>query len=584
MHPAISSKRLARGADFAVTYREEIALPIRVSRQVASASGPTSLAALRDAVCRGREPPPAQVVARLQSYRWFIVGTVCVGSAMSWVDSSVTQMLLPHLEVEFGARLSTVSWVAVAYLLALAAFLPIFGRLADTVGRKLLYTGGFLLFTVGSALCGLAESLPVLIGFRVIQGIGASLLSANAVAIVVAAAGPARRGRALGIQSAAQAVGFSAGPAIGGLVLEALDWHWVFWINVPIGLVGILLGWFVLPPTKELPADSRFDWKGAVLIAPALTALIAVVNEGYAWGTASPAFVGCALAAPILLMLFVRSEQRAQDPLIDLALFRKRAFAAGNIAGFMCPAALFGLLFLMPFVLVRAYGDSTFAAGLRLTVIPVMLGAVSPLAGAFYDRLGARLLTVSGMLICVAALALLFAVLDGAPASLPAVTLALALFGLGQGLFLSPNNSAIMGAAPASLAGEAGGLINLVRCCGISVGVAAASALLAWRLAVLTGSGHSTLHAGPQQLLSASRDVIVLLAAFAAIGAAMSFARSRSRQPGGPHAGPLAASRRNVCCLPLSSTAATRSRSWRWRAPRWRRHISRTEKRGHDDR
>jgi len=187
------------------------------------------------------------------------------------------------------------------------------------------------------------------------------------------------------------------------------------------------------------------------------------------------------------------------------------------------------------------------------------------------------------MLICVAALALLFAVLDGAPASLPAVTLALALFGLGQGLFLSPNNSAIMSAAPASLTGEAGGLINLVRCCGISVGVAA-SALLAWRLAVLTGSGHSTLHAGPQQLLSASRDVIILLAAFAAIGAAMSFARSRSPQPGGPHAGTLAASRRNVCCLPLSPSAATRSSSWRWRGPRWGRHISSMEKRGNDDR
>jgi len=553
-------------------------------QHVASGSGPASLAALRDAVCRGREPSPAQVVARLQSYRWFIVGTVCVGSAMSWVDSSITQMLLPRLEWEFGAELSTVSWVAVAYLLALAAFLPMFGRLADIVGRKLLYTAGFLVFTVGSALCGLAENLPVLIGFRVIQGIGASLLSANAFAIVMAAARPARRGRALGIQSAAQAVGFSAGPAIGGLVLEALDWHWVFWIHVPVGLVGILLGRFVLPPTKELPADSRFDWKGAVLIAPALTALIAVVNEGYAWGAASPAFVGCALAAPILLMLFVRSEQRAQDPLIDLALFQKHEFAAGNIAGFMCPAALFGLLLLMPFVLVRAYGDSTFGAGLRLTVIPVMLGAVSPLAGAFYDRLGARLLTVSGMLICVAALALLFAVLDGAPASLPAVTLALALFGLGQGLFLSPNNSAIMSAAPTSLTGEAGGLINLVRCCGISVGVAGASALLAWRLAVLTGSGHSTLHAGPQQLLSASRDVIILLAAFAAIGAAMSFARSRSPQPGGPHAGTLAASRRNVCCLPLSPSAATRSSSWRWRGPRWGRHISSMEKRGNDDR
>ena len=252
---------------------------MRVRQHVASASGPASFAALRDAVCRGREPPPVHVVAGVQSYRWFVVGTICVAAVMAWVDSSITQMLLPRLEREFGAKLSTVSWVAVAYLLAMAAFLPIFGRLADMVGRKLLYTGGFLLFTVGSALCGLAENLPVLIGFRVIQGVGASLLSANSVAIVVAAVGGAQRGRALGIVSAAQAVGFAAGPAIGGLVLNVLDWHWVFWINVPVGLAGTVLGWFMLPPTKELPADSRFDWKGAVLIAPALTALIAGVNE-----------------------------------------------------------------------------------------------------------------------------------------------------------------------------------------------------------------------------------------------------------------------------------------------------------------
>src|SRR5215472_12489902 len=414
----------------------------------------------------------------------------------------------------------------------MAAFLPIFGRLADMVGRKLLYTGGFLLFTVGSALCGLAENLPVLIGFRVIQGIGASLLSANAVAIVVAAAGPARRGRALGIQSAAQAVGFSAGPAIGGLVLEALDWHWVFWINVPVGLAGTVLGWFVIPLTKELPADSRFDWKGAVLIAPALTALIAVVNEGYAWGATSPAFISCALAASILLTLFVRSEERAQGPLIDLRLFRRRAFTAGNVAALMCYAALFGLFFLMPFVLVRAYGDSTFTAGVRLTALPVMLGAVAPLAGALCDRLGPRLLTVSGMLICVVALVLLFAALNGTSASLPLVMLALAVFGIGQGLFISPNNSAVVAAAPAGLTGEAGGLLNVMRSCGISIGVAAASSLLAWRLAVRTGSGHNTLHAEARQLLAAGRDVIVLLGSFAAMAGVISLARVPARRGG----------------------------------------------------
>jgi EmrB/QacA subfamily drug resistance transporter len=492
--------------------------------------------ALRGAVRHGREPPPVQAVARLKSYRWFVVGTVCVGAFMGQVDSSIAQMLLPRLELEFGARLSTVSWVAVAYLLAMAAFLPIFGRLADMVGRKLLYTGGFLIFVLGSGLCGLAPNLPVLIAFRVVQAVGAALLSANSVAIVVAAAGPARRGRALGIQSAAQAVGLSAGPAIGGLVLDVLDWRWVFWINVPVGLAGTLLGWFVLPPTKELPADSRFDWKGAFLIAPALTALVAVLNEGYAWGATSPMFLGCALLAMILLTLFVRCEQRAAAPLIDLTLFRQRAFAAGNVAGLFAYAALFGLFFLLPFIFVRAYHDSAFAAGLRLTIVPIMLGAVAPLGGALSDRLGPRLLTVTGMLVCVAALALLFAVLDGAPGSLPAVMVALAIFGIGQGLFISPNNSAIVAAAPASLAGEAGGLLNVTRSCGISIGIAAASSLLAWRIAVSTGSGHNTLHVEAHQLLSAGREVLILLGAFAAAAAAMSLPRAAPAHPRGERA------------------------------------------------
>src|SRR3954469_14209881 len=157
--------------------------------------GPASLASLRDAILKGCEPPPAAAVTRLASYHWLVVGTVCIGAFMGQVDSSITQLLPPQLEVVFDARLDTVIWVAVAYLVTMAAFLPVFGRLADIVGRKLLYTGGFLLFVLSSAFCGLAPDLPALIAFRVLQGIGAALLSSNSVAIVVATAGPERRGR-----------------------------------------------------------------------------------------------------------------------------------------------------------------------------------------------------------------------------------------------------------------------------------------------------------------------------------------------------------------------------------------------------
>ena len=500
-----------------------------------AAHGPASIAALRDAVLKGREPPPAQIVARLPAYRWCVVGTVCIGAFMGQVNSSIAQMLLPRLEHEFGARLSTVSWVAVAYLLAMAAFLPIFGRLADMVGRKLLYTGGFLLFVLGSGLCGFAPNLPVLIAFRVLQAIGAALLSSNSVAIIVTAAGPERRGRALGIQSAAQAVGLSAGPALGGLVLDTLGWQWVFWINVPVGLVGAVIGWLVIPVTKDLPADSRFDWKGAFLIVPALTALMAVLNEGHAWGVTSPAIIGCALLGVILLTLFVRTERRAEAPLVDLKLFRKDTFVTGNVAGLLSYAALFGVMFLMPFVFVRAYGDSALAAGLRLSIVPVVLGVIAPIGGVLYDRFGSRIVTAAGMLICVAGLALLFAAMDGTPGSLLPVMLALAVFGLGQGLFISPNNSAIMAAAPAHLTGEAGGLLNVMRCLGISVGIAASSALLSWRLAELTGSGHNTLHAQAHHLLSAGGDVILLLGGFAAVAGLISLVRVAPTDRVGTH-------------------------------------------------
>jgi len=491
--------------------------------------GPVSIAALRDAVLKGREPPPAQIVADLPGYRWCVVATVCIGAFMGQVDSSITQMLLPRLEYEFGARLSTVSWVAIVYLLAMAAFLPIFGRLADMVGRKLLYTGGFLLFVLGSALCGLAPNLPVLIAFRVLQAIGAALLSSNSVTIIVAAAGLQQRGRALGVQSAAQAAGLSVGPALGGLVLDTLGWQWVFWINVPVGLVGAVIGWLVIPLTTDMPDDGRFDWQGAFLIVPALTALMVGLNEAYSWGIASPAIIGCVLLAVILLTLFVRAELRAEAPLVDLKLFREQAFVAGNVAGLMSYAALFGLMFLMPFIFVRAWGDSALAAGLRLSIVPVMLGVTAPLGGALYDRIGGRYVTAAGMLICVAGLVLLFAAMQGTSGSLPQAMLALAVFGVGQGLFISPNNSAIMAAAPAHLTGEAGGLLNVMRSVGISVGIASASALLSWRLASLTGSGLNTLHAPASLLSSAGRDVVLLLGSFAAIAGGISLVRTRSR-------------------------------------------------------
>ncbi|WP_428685233.1 MFS transporter [Reyranella sp.] len=486
--------------------------------------GPFSLGALRAAALEGREPPPLRSVARLKSYRWFVVGTVCIGAVMGQVDASMTQVLLPRLEVEFGARLASVSWVAVAYLLALASFMPIFGRLSDMFGRKLLYTAGFLLFIAGSALCGYATSLPWLIFFRVLQAIGGALITSNSVAIVVMIMGPEERGRGLGLQSAAQAVGLGAGPAIGGFILDTLGWQWAFWINVPLGIAGAILGWFVLPQTASPPTHERFDWRGAILIAPALTGFVAALNELHALGPTSPILFACLLVGTVCAILFVRTEHRSASPLLDLKLLTKPAFLLGNLANFTSYATLFGVFFLVPFALVRIYQDTALAAGLRLSILPVMLGLLAPAGGMLYDRLGARLPTCLGMLICIAGLATLYFFLDGTPANLWLVTLSLAVIGVGQGLFISPNSSAIMSAAPAGETGQAGSVLNVMRMLGMSTGIAGASTLLSLSLGSSSGS---TLDLPTATLVAASRDAILLLICLAAVAGLISLIRPR---------------------------------------------------------
>jgi EmrB/QacA subfamily drug resistance transporter len=484
--------------------------------------GPLSIGALSAAFRHGEEPAPLPTIARQPAYRWLVVGTVCIGSLMGQFDASMTQLLLPRLEAFFDTRLSGVSWVAVSYLLSMASFTPIFGRMADMFGHKLLYAAGFLTFITGSALCGYAESLAMLVAFRVLQGIGAALVTANSVAIVVMAAGPEARGRALGIQAAAQAVGLCAGPALGGLILDTLDWHWAFWVNVPVGLLSVLLSWIVVPRSDLPKRRESFDWRGAVLLAPSLTALVAVLNQGHAWGVTSPALIACAIAAVVLMALFVGTEHRSPAPLLDLRLLANPVFLLGNLASFLSYAGLFGVFFLVPFVMVRVYADTALQAGLRLSVLPVALALVSPAGGALYDRFGARLPAVGGLLVCLGGLALLYRSLDGSPSHLFLVVGALAVFGVGQGLFISPNNSAIMAAAPAEETGQAAAVLNLMRLLGISAGIAGGAAVLSASLDPVRGS---TLAVPPAQMIEGGRHVIVMLGILVIAAALLSLVR-----------------------------------------------------------
>ena len=451
---------------------------------------------------------------------------------MGQLDASIVQLALPTLEDHFTARLSEVSWVALAYPLGVISTLPIFARLAEMTGRKLMYLFEFALFAFASASSGLASNLPQLIGLRVLQGIAGAMMAGNSVAILVKVAAPTRQERGLGIYAAAQAIGLSLGPVVGGLLLATLGWRWIFWVNVPFALAGAIIGWFVIPKTTDLSSDHRFDWQGGLLLMPALTALLMLISESHAWGLSSPAIIACAIAAAALLWAFTQQERRMPAPLVDLNLFRIGAFAGGILAIIFSYAMLYGMLFLMSFALLRGYHDSPLAAGLRLAIIPVALGIVAPFSGALHQRLGARTVLFSGMAICGAAAILLSVTLTGTAASLTGVMIALAAFGGGMGIFIAPNNSATVDAAPGNRRGEAAALLGLTRIFGTSVGVAFPSAVLSWRLAVRTGiEVNSTLVVSTQTLLGGVSDGLLLLIAFAVIAGVISLLKGPPPPP-----------------------------------------------------
>jgi EmrB/QacA subfamily drug resistance transporter len=477
------------------------------------------------------EPPPLAYFARQPWYPWLIVALVCVGAFIGQLDATIVQLALPTLGKTFDASLEAVSWVSLAYLVAFASCLPIFGRLCEMLGRKLLYLVGYALFIGASALCGLASDLTWLIAFRVVQGIGGSLLGANSISILVAAVDKDRRGPALGFFAAAQAIGMSAGPAVGGLVLGTLGWHWVFWISVPFGLAAFVIGWLVLPRTQAIDRDKSFDWRGALLLGPALIFLVLVLNQVSQWGPASPVTLAFTLGSAMLIWLLVRHERASSAALVDLRLFRSAAFSCGAVAVVLGYALLYGMFFLMSFALEHGHGDSPEAAGFRLAVIPVALGLVAPFSGALSDRLGARLLSAAGMVICLAAL-LILAIAEADPVMNRQVgTAALALFGAGLGVFIAPTNHATLKAAPASLSGEAGSMLNLMRVLGTSLGVAGASSTLAWQLESVTGSRESWISFGGRPLLDAVESSLAMLAIMAVAAAVVSSIRT-TRRPG----------------------------------------------------
>jgi len=471
------------------------------------------------------EPPAAAFLKRLRYYDWLIVGVCCVSGFLGQLDATIVQLALPALTETFTSPVHDVRWVAIAYLLAYASMLPVFSQISEILGRKILYLSGFAIFAIGSALCGLAPDLTWLIAFRVLQGMGGGLLGANSIAILVSSIDESRRPQAIGLFTTAQAIGVSAGPAAGGVLLETLGWSWVFWFAVPFALAAMTLGWSVLPPTRKRASDMQFDGLGALLLAPCLVLAILVLNQIAVWPVTSAATLLCVAGTIVLFALFIWRERRAPSPLIDLKLFGHGAFVAGMSGIVLAYALLYGMFFLMSFALMHGFHNSALLAGFKLAVIPAAIGVIAPLGTTIGKKRGARLACVAGMALSAAALLALTAIAVHPIGSLVSGLTAFAVFGMGLGFFIAPNNNATLDAAPADRAGQAAALLNLLRVFGSCIGVSAASSMMLWRV------HERDVFFGGRPLIDAVEASLALLVVFALLAAIASLVRAPKVRP-----------------------------------------------------
>ena len=430
-----------------------------------------------------RRRPPS-IAARPNAY-WLVLLTVCIGAFMNQLDASIVTVAFPTLQHSFGASIGWVTWVGLSYLLVLVGLVTAVGRMADMVGRKLLYTYGFIVFIVASALCGMAPNLVALIGFRVLQGVGAAMIQANSVAIIVLAVPKEKLGRSIGIQGSAQALGLALGPSVGGLLIALGGWRLIFFVNVPVGIVGTVMAWYLIPRSRHLQDRVRFDWLGLALFFPAVAAFLTALSLGDNAGWSSPLIIGLFIATLLLSIAFIAQERHVVAPMLDLSLFKRIPFAAGISSGLLSYLVLFGTLFLIPFYLERALGQSPGRSGLILGVMPVALGITAPVAGRLAERLGARPLTVAGMAISAAMMGALVV----AHGSLAIIMVELVVLGIGLGLFTPPNNAAIMGAVPRNQAGVASGVLNMTRGMGTAMGLAFTGLIFG----LVAGSEHASV-------------------------------------------------------------------------------------------
>ena len=405
-----------------------------------------------------------------------VAGVVLLGAVMSILDTTVVNVAIDHLAVVFRSSLTTIQWVVTGYTLALATVIPVTGWAADRFGTKRIYMTSLVLFTLGSIASGLAWSAGSLILFRVLQGFGGGMIMPSVMTIMTRKAGPHRMGRVMGVLGVPMLIAPILGPILGGWLVDDASWRWIFFINVPIGIVAVILAQIVLDSDQSQPSH-RFDWLGMVLLSPGLAVFIFGLAESSSYGFGSVRSWGpTALGVALIATFFVHSW-RSNAPLIDIRLFtHTRAGAAAGVF-LLFAITVFGSMLLVPLYYQAVRGDSALTAGLLMAPGGVGAMLTMPIAGKLTDRYTAEWLPVAGLPLVV--LSLVPFALVGAHTSYVLLCSFSFIQGLGMGLAMMPNMTAAMRAVPPAAIARTSTALNIVRQSGASIGTAILSVILA---------------------------------------------------------------------------------------------------------
>jgi len=468
---------------------------------------------------------------------FFLLLSIGLGLFIVVIDSTILNIALPSISQDFQSTFSTIQWTIIAYSLCLTALVPIFGRVGDIYGRKKLYLFGQVFFLLGSLLAGMSTDIVTIIGARVLQSLGGAMITSNTLAIIADSFEKEKRGMVMGLQAILISGGAAIGPTLGGFIVTHFGWRWIFFINIPIGIVSILLGLKFLEDQIQERRKEDLDWLGAFLLFLGVGSFLLAITEGGEWGWWSPRILLLAFGGLLFQGVFFWRQTQIKHPLLDLSLLKIRSFVFGQLAGVFAMSSISMTSFLFPFYWQTLRGFSAQKTGLLMLPLPLGIMFMSPFAGKLSDYRGARLITTLGLL--VVAFGFFMLTFIHSNSEIFDVLWRIAFVGIGLGMFLAPNNNSIISSVPNHRRGVAAGFLGMFRYSGQSIGVALGGTIFATAIRWGTDSTQSVSDfftnapSGPAQLELYSRQfetgfhyVFIFGVFFGLLGALLSAQRS----------------------------------------------------------